>query len=612
MGNAATMNAQGVQNLNQVAAFRPERSLLDHLDMVNRRKKPFLLVAALVLTVALSLVFGLPPIYRSTATIMIEQQEIPDELVKSTITTYAELRVQEISKRILRRPRLMPIIEKFNLYADYRDRMPEEAIVKKMKESISFTMSRAQIKKGRGIDKKLPNIEFTTSFDYPKDPQLAQSVTMEIVELFMSENTQDRKRSTEGAFTFLASELQKLEAEADGIELKMANFKRENSGMLPEQASVTLRVSDRLDRELDEITRQLFDLRQQNVILRSDLNKVSKYVESPNLTNDLGERVMSSQGRVQVLQSTYVTLLSKYSPEHPRLKKIENEIASLGGDLNFSTEVETVYTELSRKEDELMDLRSVYEPDHPEVERLENEVRSMKSRIGLMASNTDLMRAPTFSKEANPAYLSLTTQLKVNDVSIQSLEQKKREYQSRQNTLEKDLMMSPMVEMEFNRLDREYQTVLKRVLDIRQKLNQAEMSDKLESSQNAERFTLIEPPEVPASPVSPNRKQILLLGLLVAPGIGFFVCYLLESFDRSVYNNRVMAQITGVEPLTVVPFMSTDFDEKVFVKKALIKGMSLLGLGVVVTAVVAYVHFNLLPMTEIWGLFVNKLELLMF
>ena len=71
MENAATMNAQGVQNLNQVAAFRPERSLLDHLDMVNRRKKPFLLVAALVLTVALSLVFGLPPIYRSTATIMI-------------------------------------------------------------------------------------------------------------------------------------------------------------------------------------------------------------------------------------------------------------------------------------------------------------------------------------------------------------------------------------------------------------------------------------------------------------------------------------------------------------------------------------------------------------
>lgn len=588
-----------------------EKSVLDHLDMLNRRKVPFLAVLAMVVAITLSLVFGLPSIYRSTAMILIEDQDIPEELVKSTITTYADQRIQQISRRILSNASLSLIVEKHNLYSDYRDQYSQSAIVRKMKNSIVFKMSRAEVKKGRGMDKKQPEIAFTASFDYPNDPQLAQIVTGEIVELFLKQNEIDRKRTSEGAYSFLFSELHRLEDEATRIDLKMAEFKRENKGMLPEQAGVSLRVADRLDRDITETTRQLFDLKQQNIILRSELSRVSKYIDAPNLTNDLGERVMSAGGRMQVLKSTYVTLLSKYAPEHPKLKKIENEIASLGGDLDFSGSVGSAYSELSRLNEELVNLKESYSSDDPEISRLENRVRSLKSQIGIFAASENTNLVPEFTKELNPAYMSITTQLKVNDVTIQSLERKKLQYRTKQAGVEQDLMMSPMVEMRFNQLSREYKAALNRINNVQAKLNAAEMSDKLESSKSAERFTLVEPPLVPGSSKAPNKKQILLLGLLAAVGLGFAVSYLFESFDRSVFNNRVMAKITGVQPLSVIPYMGTvseaeDRKRVLFMVIGYSLPLMLIALGI------RYLHFNVISLHAVWAWYVHWLELLMF
>src|SRR5258708_9971941 len=86
-----------------------------------RRRRTFLFVtsAATVLTVLLA-VF-LPATYRSTATILIEQQEIPQELVRSVITSFADQRVQVISQRAMTTHNLFSLIELYSLYPDIRD-----------------------------------------------------------------------------------------------------------------------------------------------------------------------------------------------------------------------------------------------------------------------------------------------------------------------------------------------------------------------------------------------------------------------------------------------------------------------------------------------------------
>src|ERR1700693_4127526 len=87
-----------------------------------RRRRTFLLVAGVTFAAAVTLALLLPATYRSTATILIEQQEIPQELVRSVITSFADQRVQVISQRVMTTQNLMGLIQRYNLYAKKRDR----------------------------------------------------------------------------------------------------------------------------------------------------------------------------------------------------------------------------------------------------------------------------------------------------------------------------------------------------------------------------------------------------------------------------------------------------------------------------------------------------------
>src|SRR5580658_7989490 len=103
-----------------------------------RRRSTFYTVAgaAILLTVLLALL--LPPTYRSTATILIEQQEIPQELVRSVITSFADQRVQVISQRVMTTQNLLSLIDRYKLYPDQRQRVPREVLLEKMREDIGM------------------------------------------------------------------------------------------------------------------------------------------------------------------------------------------------------------------------------------------------------------------------------------------------------------------------------------------------------------------------------------------------------------------------------------------------------------------------------------------
>ncbi len=57
----------------------------DYLSILMRRKKQFIIPAVLIFITSTLLALGLPAVYQSKATILIEQQEIPVDLVRSTV-----------------------------------------------------------------------------------------------------------------------------------------------------------------------------------------------------------------------------------------------------------------------------------------------------------------------------------------------------------------------------------------------------------------------------------------------------------------------------------------------------------------------------------------------
>ena len=75
----------------------------------------------MVLVVSFLVARLLPAIYESSSTILIEEQQIPPEFVRSTVTGFADQRIQSLTQQILSRVKLWEIIQQFNLYPELRE-----------------------------------------------------------------------------------------------------------------------------------------------------------------------------------------------------------------------------------------------------------------------------------------------------------------------------------------------------------------------------------------------------------------------------------------------------------------------------------------------------------
>src|SRR5438034_5486784 len=128
-----------------MAEETPDRSLLDVLPAVwSRRKWLAILAFAAPLSAAASLITFLPNIYRSTATVLVDRQQIPEAFVRSTVTSALETRIQTISQEILSRARLEVLITRFALYPDLWTQAPSEEVIKRMRGDIKLELKRSE------------------------------------------------------------------------------------------------------------------------------------------------------------------------------------------------------------------------------------------------------------------------------------------------------------------------------------------------------------------------------------------------------------------------------------------------------------------------------------
>ena len=117
----------------------------DYLDILKRRKWSLILPFLIITMVAGVVAVMLPSIYLSQATILIEEQEIPQDFVMTTVTSYAEQRMQQLNQRIMSFSRLVEIIDRFSLYSELKDKKTTEEIVAKMKKDTSMMPVSAEI-----------------------------------------------------------------------------------------------------------------------------------------------------------------------------------------------------------------------------------------------------------------------------------------------------------------------------------------------------------------------------------------------------------------------------------------------------------------------------------
>ena len=165
-----------------------EINLSDYIAAFRRRKIRMIVTMLLILIISLAVAFGLPAVYQSKGSILIEQQQIPRDMVQSTITTFADQQINILRQRVMTTANLLKLIEKYNLYEDERKTSPNEVVVAQMRdEDISLEPLQVDVVDAKTGRSQLATIAFSVSYNNGS-PALAQKVANELITLFLKEN----------------------------------------------------------------------------------------------------------------------------------------------------------------------------------------------------------------------------------------------------------------------------------------------------------------------------------------------------------------------------------------------------------------------------------------
>jgi polysaccharide biosynthesis transport protein len=224
--------------------------------ILRRRKLHAAIPAALILLLSGALAYILPPVYVSTATILIEQQEIPKDLVASTVTGYAAERVERVRSRVMTRDNLWAIAEEFDLYPGERSIETQQDIVSRMRGAIALNLVSAEALDPRSGRPVTATIAFSVSTE-SESPALAQQITARLSELYLEENRRSREENAQQTSSFLNDEAQRLSGRIAELEEKIAAFKIRSGGYSPEYFQTTSRSLEDAQRQLGVLDARL-------------------------------------------------------------------------------------------------------------------------------------------------------------------------------------------------------------------------------------------------------------------------------------------------------------------------------------------------------------------
>ena len=470
----------------------------DFLKIAGRRRWSLVLPFLLVTAAAAALALFLSPTYRSTATILIEEQEIPADFVTATVTSFAEQRLQQINQRIMSTTRLLEIIERFDLYKKMRAKRTTEEVIEQMREDVSLKQISTEVMDRRTGRPTVATIAFSLSYEGKDSPDNVQRVANMLVSLFLQENLDVRERQTAETSQFLEDEMDRVRKELTEIEIALSDFKEQHINELPELLQVNIQGLSNCERSIERLEEQLSSNKEREGYLQTQLASLSPFLEN------------SDRNRLQALETELVYLKARFSEDHPDVVKDTAEIAALKAKMEAD----------ARRRDT--------DPDQPD----------------------------------NPAYITLASQLASVRSEILSARHQIAEFGKTKAMYASRIENTPRVERAYRELSSRQMNIQAKHNDLTSKHMEAMVAHGLEKGQKGERFTLIDPPRLPEKPFKPNRMAIMLIGLVLGVGAGVGWAALQEFTDHSVRGGDRLSASTGFPVLGHVPTIFTRADRR--------------------------------------------------
>jgi len=576
-------------------ALEQTLDLGDYLAAFRRRRGMIVLIAGTVFILGLVTAFVWPPTYDSSATILIEEQEIPSALIQSTVTSYASERIQVISQRVMTRTNLLKIMDKYGLYQKERQRETTEEVLADMRDDIKLEMINADVMDPRTGRPTTATIAFTVGFE-GKDPQLVQNVANELTTLYLNENLRTRTEKAEETTSFLTEESKRLGAEISRLETALAEFKEKNANELPELKDLNTQVLDRTERDISDIDTQIRTLEERKIYLEGQLATLDPYGSNSGQT-------LSPAARLQQLRTEYIAYASRYSPSHPDVISRKREIEALEKETGIVENTSEKRARLDALRKELVVAEKTYTEEHPDVKSLKRQITSLEEEIRNPPPAASTKPAP--ANPDNPAYISLKAQVEAADSEIRSLKTKQSQLGDKLTEYEQRLQQTPQVEREYRGLVRDLDNSTQRYQEIKSKQMSAEVAQAMEKERKGEKFTLIDPPILPEEPVSPNRPALIFLSLVLALGAGIGSAAVAESMDSAVRGAKGVIAILNTAPLAVIPYLASDADIGSERKR---RWLMIAGVITGIIVILLLINFLYSPLDVLWFRGLRKID----
>jgi succinoglycan biosynthesis transport protein ExoP len=580
------MNAQAM-----FPAAVPAEDLREKLRGYWRRRPIFFVTAAIFLLLSVLLAVLLPPTYRSGATILIEQQEIPQDMVRSAISSFADQRIQVISQRVMTTQNLLALIDRYHLYPDIRLTKPREVLMQRMRDDIAMKMISADVIDPRSGHPTQATIAFSVSYQN-QSPELALKVANDLTTLYLNENLTSRTQLAEQTTAFFGEEAARQQTRIVELDKGLADFKEKHRDRLPELETLNTQVSDRTALELHDVENHLSSLDSQRILLDAQLAQISP---TAIVFSDTGQRVMNTEDRLKDLKSKLAGYKARYASGHPDIVNTEREVAGLEKEVKADDGTSDIARQLNDAKAQLGQALEKYSADHPDVIRLQHVVSELEKTIASQPASS--IREQEQSHADNPAYIQVKGQIDALTAQQKSDELKRDELQAKLDDYERRLAAEPAVERDYRALFRDLENAQQRYQQIRAKQSDAQISDHLETERKGERFTMIEPPLPPERPISPNRVLILAMGLVLSLGAGFGAVVLQDSLDPSVRGINDVRRLLSVPPLAAIPNIVTLAQAR---RQRRVTRYSWQGAVMVLIGVGAAVHFLVRPLDIVW------------
>jgi succinoglycan biosynthesis transport protein ExoP len=491
-----------------------------YLGVVKRRHIHFLIPLFIGWAVVWAASWVLPPRYQSTTLILVEQPTMPKDYVTPNVNDDLQERMQSITQQILSRTNLLHIIDRFHLYSrEHGEPSPDDKVVG-MRRDIDIELVR---------DAHNQITAFNVSY-MSRDPRLAQQVTGELTNLFISQNLEVRQQQSEDTTQFLENQLEAARKDLADQDDRIRQFKAQHVGEMPGQLASNLQILQGLQSQMQTAEDSLNAARQQRVYLQT-LADQYRSLQGPVKSSDgtpVGLPAIDQQ--LQKLRSQLADLSSRYTDQHPDVRKLKEEIAR----------TETLRDQL---------------------------LASLKNKPADATDPNNTTISPGTDTTQASMLAPIESQLRSNQLeitnrehSIAALKVKVDDYQARLNT-------EPIREQQLADLTRGYDQSKANYDSLLKKKNESSMATSMELLQQGERFRVVDPPSLPQKPDFPNRLKFCGMGLGIGLALGVVVAGAFEMFDDRLHDSKEIRKLLPADVIGEIPAIVNVSDAQVARRK---------------------------------------------